>query len=105
MLVWHRGDDPGAVVRAYAEVSGELARIDGLEGTELLFGVSGGDGIVLQMFFSDMEAFRRWERSPRHRAATSPMRRYQDRSRPGGHYEIYEVPEFDAGESEGRQCR
>ncbi|MFD0775170.1 antibiotic biosynthesis monooxygenase family protein [Streptomonospora algeriensis] len=109
VLVWHRGDDPEALVRAYTEAAPDLAEVEGLERTELLFGVAGagfGTGpVVLEMHFTDIEAFRRWERSPQHRQKTSPMRRFQDRSRPGGHYEIYEVPALDAGVSEGRDPR
>ncbi|MFJ9584823.1 antibiotic biosynthesis monooxygenase family protein [Streptomyces acidicola] len=92
--VWHRADDPEALLRAYETSHRDLAGTPGLTSLELLCSVSVPGRFLLVMSWTDLAAYQAWERGPAHRGHVSPMRPFQDRERPGGHYEVYETCEF-----------
>ncbi|MFB4306662.1 antibiotic biosynthesis monooxygenase family protein [Actinomadura sp. GTD37] len=81
----------GAVTAAYEQAGRTLRGTPGLIGHELL-AVQEGDGrYALMMAWRDLASYRDWERSLRAAGHPSPLRAYQDRTRPAGHYEVYEV--------------
>ncbi|GII81021.1 antibiotic biosynthesis monooxygenase [Sphaerisporangium rufum] len=86
-MVHYRGPAE-AMESGYAETARRLSVTPGLRGAELLRGTTPGDRWVLLMRWSDMDAFRTWEDDLRRRGHPSPLRPYQDRTRPEGHYEI-----------------
>ncbi|MFC4587997.1 antibiotic biosynthesis monooxygenase family protein [Sphaerisporangium corydalis] len=88
VFVHYRG--PERPLRSgYAQTAGQLAATPGLLGVELLRGVGGEDRWVLLMRWSGMDAYQSWEGELRRLGHPSPLRPFQDRSRPGGHYEIF----------------
>jgi hypothetical protein len=83
----------GAVVAAYRAARATMQGVPGLVGHELL-GAQEDDGrFALLMTWRDMTAFEEWERRLRATGHPSPLRPYQDRERPGGHYEVYRLHE------------
>lgn len=81
----------GAVTAAYEQAGRTLRGTPGLIGHELL-AVQEGDGrYALMMAWRDFASYRAWERALRAAGHPSPLRPYQDRTRPAGHYEVYEV--------------
>ncbi|WP_214410599.1 antibiotic biosynthesis monooxygenase family protein [Sphaerisporangium fuscum] len=93
VLVHYRG--PAEAVRdGYARTAVQMAATPGLLGVELLHGEADGDGErwVLAMRWSDAAAFEAWERELRRQGHPSPLRPFQDRDRPGGHYEVFAQP-------------
>ncbi|MFA1538383.1 antibiotic biosynthesis monooxygenase family protein [Actinomadura monticuli] len=81
----------GAVTDAYRQAGRQLRGTPGLIGHELLE-VQERDGrYALVMAWRDLASYRDWERSLRAAGHPSPLRPYQDRTRPAGHYEVYEV--------------
>jgi heme-degrading monooxygenase HmoA len=93
VIVWHRvpSGGPAELEAAYHAISEELACTPGLLGNELLRSVHEPDRFAVLSEWESLGAFRTWEQGPLHRSYTSPLRPYQDRRRPGGHYEILEV--------------
>ncbi|MDH2427231.1 antibiotic biosynthesis monooxygenase [Sphaerisporangium sp. TRM90804] len=91
VLVYHRAPDgrPEAVVEAYRRAALQLRGTSGLLAYELLSSPADRGRHLLVMDWTDRGAFTRWERAFRSAGHPSPLRPYQDRSRPGGHYEIY----------------
>ncbi|GAA3703044.1 antibiotic biosynthesis monooxygenase [Nonomuraea antimicrobica] len=87
VLVWYvaPGDDPGAVERAYDQISGDLAGTPGLLGNELLRRLDDPLRVMVMSEWESLASFQKWEQGIDHRPATSPLRPYADR------YEIYEV--------------
>lgn len=99
VLVYYR-QPAGAtadVTRAYQTACQALAGTPGLLGHELLGQVDTDDRYVLLMLWRDLDDFLAWERDLRAGGHPSPLRRLQDRSRPGGHYELYQVRGREAG--------
>ncbi|GAB2953683.1 antibiotic biosynthesis monooxygenase family protein [Nonomuraea fastidiosa] len=89
VLVYHRTPESGELAEAYRRAAELLAGTDGLLRHELLRSPGDRELHVLVMDWADRDAFTGWERALRHAHHPSPLRRYQDRSRPGGHYEIH----------------
>ncbi len=92
VLVFTRepGGEPAGVTRAYHEISSALAGTPGLIGNELMRSAADPGAFVVMSEWTSLAAFRAWERSPGHRVATSPLRRFQD-SRGGPAFGIYVV--------------
>lgn len=84
------GDDPGAIERAYHDISTALAGTPGLLGNELLSSTLEPGRFIVMSEWESAEAFRTWEEGAGHRGTTAPLRPYQDRSR-GTPFGIYEV--------------
>jgi heme-degrading monooxygenase HmoA len=82
--------DPTPIESAYHEISSELKETAGLLGNELLREVLEPDTFVVLSEWESLAAFRDWESGAGHRGTTSPLRRYQDRSR-GRPFGLYEV--------------
>lgn len=80
--------DPGAVERAYHEISRELAGTPGLVGNELLRSVHDPGSLAVLSEWRDKDAFDVWERSSGHRPATAALRPFQDPVRGFGIYEV-----------------
>jgi heme-degrading monooxygenase HmoA len=91
VLVWHRADDEEALRTAYRDSRQDLAGTAGLRGMALLRQVGQPGQYALAMDWASLSDFERWADSAQHQQYRSPLRRFQDRSRPGGHYEVYEV--------------
>jgi heme-degrading monooxygenase HmoA len=94
VIVWHKAPEEGGVAeleRAYHSISEQLAAVPGMVRNELLRSVMRPGYFAVLSEWSTLEAFQEWEQGPDHRGKTSALRPYQDRERPGGHYEIYEV--------------
>ncbi|WP_433336484.1 antibiotic biosynthesis monooxygenase family protein [Spirillospora sp. CA-294931] len=81
----------GAVDAAYARARELLDGTPGLLGDLLLRSVTDPRSLTLVMEWETRRAYSAWERLHRERGHRSPMRAYQDRDRPGGHYEVYAV--------------
>ncbi|MEV6591734.1 antibiotic biosynthesis monooxygenase family protein [Streptomyces acidicola] len=92
VLLWHRApaDDPGAVERAYEQISRHLSGTPGLLGNELLRSADDPGSLVVMSEWESLAAFRAWEETTQHRPSTSPLRSYQDRARER-FFEVYEV--------------
>jgi heme-degrading monooxygenase HmoA len=69
----------GAVTDAYHQISRSLRGTPGLVGNELLELVEAPGRFVVRSDWTDLDAFRAWERGSEHRALTAPLRPYQDR--------------------------
>ncbi|MEV5708027.1 antibiotic biosynthesis monooxygenase family protein [Actinoallomurus sp. NPDC052274] len=82
-----------AVQTAYQAARDMLRGTPGLVRHELLRSTAGDDVFALLMEWEDTAAYEAWEREMRRQGHPSPLRPYQDRSRPGGHYEVYTVTE------------
>ncbi|SNQ45972.1 putative monooxygenase [Frankia canadensis] len=74
-------DDPGAVERAYHEISSKLVGTPGLLGNTLQRSVADPSRYAVVSVWSDMTAFSAWERGANHRGTTSPLRPLQDPDR------------------------
>ncbi|MBA9005524.1 MULTISPECIES: antibiotic biosynthesis monooxygenase family protein [Thermomonospora] len=83
-------DDPGAVERAYHEISKALAGTPGLLGNELLGSTTEPGSFIVMSEWESPEAFTAWEQGAGHRGTTAPLRPYQDRRR-GSPFGIYDV--------------
>ncbi|MBO0866933.1 MAG: antibiotic biosynthesis monooxygenase [Micromonosporaceae bacterium] len=83
-------ETPDAVAQAYHRVSRELAGTEGLLGNRLLHELTDEGAYLVLSEWASGEAFHRWEAGTAHRAATAPLRPYQDagRGRPFGVYEV-----------------
>lgn len=82
-------DDPGAVERAYHDISRMLADTPGLLRNELLRSVADPRDFAVISEWEDLAAFRTWEQGATHRNTTAPLRPYQ-RARPET-FGVYEV--------------
>jgi heme-degrading monooxygenase HmoA len=83
------GDDPGAVERAYHQVSRDLAGTPGLCGNELLRSVTDGSDFAVVSEWEDLAAFQAWEAGVRHKDTTAPLRPFQrPRSSTFGIYQV-----------------
>jgi heme-degrading monooxygenase HmoA len=93
VIVWHRATDDGVagLERAYHAISEQLDGTPGLLSNELLRAVRKPGYFAVLSEWTSLAAFQEWEQGPGHRKDTSPLRSYQEKDRPGGHYEIYEV--------------
>jgi heme-degrading monooxygenase HmoA len=93
VIVWHRAPDHdvAGLELAYHAISEQLDGTPGLLGNELLRSVRRPGYFAVLSEWVSLAAFQDWERGPGHRKDTSPLRPYQEKDRPGGHYEIYEV--------------
>jgi heme-degrading monooxygenase HmoA len=99
VLVHHRAPagDPDRLVAAFTEAMGTLQGTAGFLGARLLRRADDPLAVTLVLDWQSAATFRRWQRGPAHLEVPSPLRPYQDRSRPGGHYEVHEVYEvFEA---------
>ncbi|OLT21352.1 hypothetical protein BJF79_46805 [Actinomadura sp. CNU-125] len=79
----------GAVPAAYEEARETLAGTAGLLADELLGSVTDARRFVLVMEWEGRRQYAAWEREHRARGHRSPLRPFQDRERPGGHYEVF----------------
>lgn len=77
------------LLEAYEQSVGRLAGTPGLLGTELLVSPADRSRYLLLMCWAGRKAFQAWERREREAGHPSALRPFQDRGRPGGHYEIY----------------
>jgi heme oxygenase (mycobilin-producing) len=84
------GAQPGAVERAYHQVSRALAGAPGLIGNQLLRSVPQPLQFVVMSEWESLAAFRAWEDGAGHRDTTSPLRPLQggDHSAVFGLYEV-----------------
>lgn len=91
VLVHHRApvDRAHAVREAYFEARELLAGTPGLLRSELLGPPADPCAHVLLMDWASLPDYQAWEAELRRRGHPSPLRPYQDRARPGGHYETY----------------
>jgi hypothetical protein len=96
VLVWHRADGGDALRQAFRASEELLAGTPGLLGMSLSRCVARPDRYVLTMTWEELAAFERWEGEAGHRGYGSPLRPFQDRQRPGGHYEVMETVDVDA---------
>ena len=71
-------DDPGAVERAYHEISSRLVGTPGLLGNRLLRSAADPSRFAVLSEWSSMAEFAAWEGGADHRPTTSPLRPYQD---------------------------
>jgi heme-degrading monooxygenase HmoA len=85
-----REDQPGAVEQAYHLISSRLDGTPGLLGNALMRSVTDPAAFVVVSDWESLSAFRRWEETDGHRAATAPLRPYQD-GRRGSPFGIYMV--------------
>jgi heme oxygenase (mycobilin-producing) len=69
---------PQAVADAYHRVSRALAATPGLLHNSLLEDIDCPGRFIVVSEWASIEAFRAWEEGPDHRAATAPLRPYQD---------------------------
>jgi heme-degrading monooxygenase HmoA len=81
----------GALADAYRSAQEMLHGVPGLANHELMRSMSRNGGFALLMEWQSLRDFQAWERAMRMAGHPSPLRGYQDRSRPGGHYEVYAV--------------
>jgi heme oxygenase (mycobilin-producing) len=83
-------DAGGAVEEAYHAISQELTGTPGLIRNELLRSAADPREFVVLSHWESLAAFRTWESGAGHRAATSPLRPFQDRRRhpPFGIYQV-----------------
>ncbi|MFJ6410465.1 antibiotic biosynthesis monooxygenase family protein [Streptomyces hydrogenans] len=88
--VRHRTADADALRAAYAVSRRDLAGTPGLTGLSLLRQTAAPDAWVLVMSWTGRAAYEAWESGPDHKAYRSPMRAFQDRAHPDGHYTVYE---------------
>ncbi|MEU8883434.1 antibiotic biosynthesis monooxygenase family protein [Streptomyces hydrogenans] len=94
--VRHRTADADALRAAYAVSRRDLAGTPGLTGLSLLRQTAAPDAWVLVMSWTDRAAYEAWESGPDHKAYRSPMRAFQDRAHPDGHYTVFEGLPGDA---------
>lgn len=93
VLVYHAAADVGATAaigEAYHQVSVQMAGVPGMLGNELLRSLADPTGFVVVSNWTGIEAFRRWEQGPAHRATTAPLRPFRDPriSPPFGIYQV-----------------
>ncbi|MFF9343702.1 antibiotic biosynthesis monooxygenase family protein [Streptomyces sp. NPDC014773] len=88
--VRHRTPDADALRAAYAVSRRDLAGTPGLTGLALLRQTAAPDAWLLVMSWTGRAAYEAWESGPDHKAYRSPMRPFQDRAHPDGHYTVYE---------------
>ena len=93
VIVWHQAPDgdTAELERAYHAISEQLDGTPGLVANELLRSVRKPGYFAVLSEWASLADFQAWEQGPEHRKDTSPLRPYQEKDRPGGHYEIYEV--------------
>jgi heme-degrading monooxygenase HmoA len=84
------GGDPAPIEEAYHAISADLNGTTGLLHNELLRDVLEPDAFIVLSEWASLAAFHAWESGPDHRDTTSPLRGYQDRSRPRP-FGLYEV--------------
>ncbi|WP_238014797.1 antibiotic biosynthesis monooxygenase [Dactylosporangium sp. AC04546] len=92
VVVWCRepAGDPGAVRRAYDDVSRRLAGTPGLVGNQLLVSRLHPGVVAVQSEWASLAEFREWEEGGEHRDATAALRPFQDAGRTPV-YDVYEV--------------
>ncbi len=73
--------EPGAVERAYHEISSKLVGTPGLLGNTLQRSVSDPTRYAVVSVWSSMAEFSAWEQGANHRGTTSPLRPLQDPER------------------------
>ncbi|EFC86580.1 antibiotic biosynthesis monooxygenase [Parafrankia sp. EUN1f] len=71
-------DDPGAVERAYHEISSKLVGTPGLLGNRLLRSAAEPSSFAVVSEWASMAEFAAWESGAEHKPATSPLRPLQD---------------------------
>ncbi|CUU53561.1 Heme-degrading monooxygenase HmoA [Parafrankia irregularis] len=71
-------DDPGAVERAYHEISSKLVGTPGLLGNRLLRSAAEPSRFAVVSEWTGMAEFAAWESGAEHKPATSPLRPLQD---------------------------
>lgn len=82
--------DESGVARAYHEISESLAGTPGLLHNELLRDLTDPGAMAVLSEWRSLDAFRAWEEGNSHRGTTTPLRAYQDRSRPRP-FSLYEI--------------
>jgi heme-degrading monooxygenase HmoA len=89
ILVHHRAPEgsPEAVEQAYESAREALAGTPGYLGDELLRSPADPGRYLLLMKWRSAADFAGWERGHRRSGHPSALRAFQDRGRPGGHYE------------------
>ncbi|MBO2445563.1 antibiotic biosynthesis monooxygenase [Actinomadura barringtoniae] len=74
---------------AYEKAAERLAGTAGLLGTELLVSPDDRSRYVLLMHWDGRRPFREWAKRERELGYPSAMRKFQDRERPGGHFDVF----------------
>ncbi|WP_433254751.1 antibiotic biosynthesis monooxygenase family protein [Streptosporangium sp. CA-135522] len=88
LFVHYRGSAE-AIRDGYARTADQLTATPGLLGTELLCDPADRHTWTLLMRWTDIDSFHSWEHRLRAQGHPSHLRSYQDRARPGGHYEVF----------------
>ena len=97
VVIWHRADDEPTLRQAYRESVAMLAGTPGLREMTLRRCAGQPGRYVVVMTWDSLTEFERWEGGAEHRRYRSPLRRFQDRDRAEGHYEIHELVEATTG--------
>lgn len=102
VFVHHRAADRTAepVQAAYLMAAAGLAGTPGYRGDELLSPQADARRRTLLMRWDGVESYSDWERAHRDRGHPSPLRAYQDRELPGGHYETFIVVAASRGDEQ-----
>ncbi len=92
VVIWCRqpASGPQPLQAAYHQVSTRLHGTQGLLGNALLESLLDPGGWQVVSEWESFAAFRHWEQGAEHRAATAPLRPYQDTARPRV-YDLYRV--------------
>lgn len=92
VLVWYWAPESECdrIEQFHRQIVAALRGTPGLRRAELHRSLSDEGGFLVVSEWSDVDAFHAWERGPRHRAQTSPLRPYLDRGRAKS-AELYEV--------------
>jgi heme-degrading monooxygenase HmoA len=92
VFVHHRAADSAEPIHAaYLQAATDLAGTPGYLGDELLSPRTDTNRRTLLMRWDGSESYEAWERAHRASGHPSPLRSYQDRELPGGHYETFVV--------------
>jgi len=85
---------------AYLRAASDLAGTPGYLGDELLSPRADSGRRTLLMRWDDIESYSAWERAHRDSGHPSPLRAYQDRELPGGHYQTFIVVAASRGDEQ-----
>jgi heme-degrading monooxygenase HmoA len=90
VVVYHRSDDPAAVLTAYDESSARMHGTPGLLGNELHRALGDPRGFAVVSRWASVRDFTGWEAGPGHKEQTAPLRPFRDhtRQRP---FEVFQV--------------
>lgn len=82
-------DAPGAVERAFAQFARDFRTTSGARSVALLRAAGDPGAFAVVSGWRDLQAFEAWRTGPGHRARSTPLTPFKDRSR-APHWEVYE---------------